>query len=255
MDATLRVLAAYVAEALQTGIPSATDIDCVATSAARDASNGADFLTSVERACGLQPMIIDGEREAGLSYLAARREFGGGDRGLLVQDIGGGSTELVLGTDMHPAFARSLPIGSVRLLERWVHADPPTPEERRAVEDDIGRALSEISLPAAADFVGLAGTWTTLAAIACGSIAYDAVQVHGRVLVRDQIAVLTDSLWACTLEERRKLPGLQPGRADVIPIGASIAWISMETLGLERVTVSDRGVRWGLLYERLAPQS
>lgn len=255
MAATLSVLSGYAAEALQLGIPAAADIVCVATSAARDAGNGAVFLAEVEQACGLRPVIVGGEREASLSYLAAWREFGVGDRELLVQDIGGGSTEFILGAGDRPAFMRSLPVGSVRLFERWVHSDPPTAAERHAVEADIARSLGAVAVEPGADFVGLAGTWTTLAAIACGSTAYDAALVHGRVLTRDEVAALTERLWRSPMVVRRELPGLQPGRADVIPIGASIARMSMEALGLERVTVSDRGVRWGLLYERLAAQS
>jgi exopolyphosphatase/guanosine-5'-triphosphate,3'-diphosphate pyrophosphatase len=254
MDATLRVLEAYTAEAGRFGVP-AEEITCVATSAARDARNGAAFLTRIETACGLRPKIIGGDREADLSYLAARREFANDQRPLLVQDIGGGSTELVLGTGEHPTFRRSLPIGSVRLFERWIHADPPSPPERAAVEREIEQAVGEMPVPGAFDFVGLAGTWTTLAAIACGSTTYDAAKVHGRVLTYEEIDSLTEMLWRSPLAERRTLPGLQPGRVDVIPIGASIASITMKVLGLGRVTVSDRGVRWGLLYERFAVQS
>ena len=152
-------------------------------------------------------------------------------------------------------FARSLPIGSVRLFERWIHADPPTESERADAEGDIRAALGEINEKVGLDFVGLAGTWTTLAAIACGSRTYDVTQIHGRVLRLDEVGALTDTLWRTPLQERRTLPGLQPGRADVIPLGASIARLTMETLALQRVTVSDRGVRWGLLYERVGVQS
>jgi exopolyphosphatase/guanosine-5'-triphosphate,3'-diphosphate pyrophosphatase len=253
MDATLRVLRAYSNDALAQGVPAA-EVACVATSAARDARNGESFLAQVERECGLRPQIIGGEREGELAYLAARVEFGVGGRGLLVQDIGGGSTELVFGKAERPSFGRSLPVGSVRLFERWVHHDPATPEERRQVEDDITSALSDVSVPHGVASVGLAGTWTTLAAIACGSPSYDAARVHGSTLSRGEVAALAERLWRSPLAERRLLPGLQPGRADVIPVGASIARLSMEALALDRITVSDRGVRWGLLYERLFGQ-
>jgi exopolyphosphatase/guanosine-5'-triphosphate,3'-diphosphate pyrophosphatase len=253
MDATLQVLRAYGHDALSQGVPAA-EVACVATSAARDARNGEAFLARVERACGLRPQIIGGMREAGLAYLAARAEFGVAGRALLVQDIGGGSTELVFGEAVHPSFERSLLIGSVRLFERWVSHDPPSPEERRQVEDDIAAALREVTVPGGAACVGLAGTWTTLAAIGSGSPSYDAARVHGSTLSRGDVAALAERLWRSPLAERRQMPGLQPGRADVIPVGASIAHLSMEALALDRVTVSDRGVRWGLLYERVFGQ-
>jgi exopolyphosphatase/guanosine-5'-triphosphate,3'-diphosphate pyrophosphatase len=252
--ATLEALTGFAAEARALGV-SANEITCVATSAARDASNGASFLELVESRTGLHPRIIDGEREAKLSYLAAHREFGEGQRDLLIQDIGGGSTEFVRGTGLQPVFAHSIPIGSVRLFERWIRHDPPTREERESVEREIATAVRDLPSAANADLIGLAGTWTTLAAIATGSPTYDAAQVHGKVLSRTEISSLTETLWHVPLEHRRRLPGLQPGRADVIPVGASIARVSMELLGLERVTVSDHGVRWGLLYERFADQS
>jgi exopolyphosphatase/guanosine-5'-triphosphate,3'-diphosphate pyrophosphatase len=254
VDATLRVLAAYTKDALSYGIASAADVACVATSAARDAQNGAAFLERVEAECGLRPTIIGGEREAELAYLAAHIEFARGNKAILVQDIGGGSTELVFGTADRPSFARSLPVGSVRLFERWVHHDPPTDAERRCVEDDIAEALRGLAIPPGGDCVGLAGTWTTLAAIASGAPAYDAARVHGSTLSRGEVAALGERLWQSPIAERRLLPGLQPGRVDVIPIGASIASLSMASLSLDRVTVSDRGVRWGLLYERLRGQ-
>jgi exopolyphosphatase/guanosine-5'-triphosphate,3'-diphosphate pyrophosphatase len=252
--ATLEALSDFAAEASALGV-SANEIACVATSAARDAKNGSSFLEQAERKTGLHIRIIDGEHEANLSYLAAHREFGAAERDLLIQDIGGGSTEFVRGSSEQPVFARSIPIGSVRLFERWIRHDPPTREEREPLEAEIAAAVRD--LPGAADavLIGLAGTWTTLAAIATGSPTYEAALVHGKVLSKAEIDSLTETLWHTPLELRRQLPGLQPGRADVIPVGASIARMSMELLGLSSVTVSDRGVRWGLLYERLADQS
>ncbi len=253
INATLSVLAAYAREAEGFGV-SPADVACVATSAARDARNGEAFLARVAQGCGLRPRIIGGEHEARLAYLAARVEFGGEGRALLVEDIGGGSTELILGEGMDPSLETSLHVGSVRLFERWVRHDPPTRAERRQVEDDIVMSLRGITVPRDVACVGLAGTWTTLAAIAAGDATYDAARIHGSSLSLAQVADLAERLWRSPIEQRRSLPGLQPGRVDVIPIGASIARLSMETLALQIVTVSDRGVRWGLLYERLRDQ-
>jgi exopolyphosphatase/guanosine-5'-triphosphate,3'-diphosphate pyrophosphatase len=246
MSATLRVLGAYVEEALGFGVTDPRVIACVATSAARDAENGPAFLNLVREETGLTLEIIGGKREAELTLLAARHDFGPSQQPLAVVDLGGGSTEVAIDVDRAAGpFAESFPIGSVRLHERWG-------EDRAAVLADIDRALQAVpKVRAGARVVGIAGTWTTLATLALELTSYDAARVHGHVLSVETVEALADRLWGLTLTERLLLPGLQPGRADVIAVGALIAARALRALGATEVVVSDRGVRWGLLYERL----
>lgn len=248
--ATLRVLGAYTEEAIGLGVPDAAAIACVATSAARDAHNGAAFLARVRAETGLCPEIIGGEREASLTFLAARLDARLGASAALstplaVIDIGGGSTEIAIDLDRpRGRFLASLPIGSVRLHERHGAA-------RAALCADLERALAAVLRAAPETLgIGVAGTWTTLATLALGLSDYDAERVHGHWLAVDAVEALADRLWGLSLSERLLLPGLQPGRADVIPVGALIAARSLRALGLSGARISDRGVRWGLLHER-----
>ncbi|MHB1845629.1 MAG: Ppx/GppA phosphatase family protein [Deltaproteobacteria bacterium] len=242
---TVEVLARFAEEARALG---AERLGCVATSAARDASNGGDFLNRV-RALGLDPEIISGDREAALVFRAASAEpFGRGP--LCVLDIGGGSTEIVYGEGAEISFHSSLQLGSVRLTERLVHGDPPTPHEKLQVAQAIEAGLSAIPPPPpGCRLVGVAGTLTTLSTLAQGLPAYDAARVHGAVLSLADLSALSARLWSMEVASRRKLPGLQPLRADVLPVGASIALGVLFRLRLPELTVSDRGVRWGLLRE------
>ena len=242
---TVEVLRGYAAEARRLSVER---LACVATSAARDAANGSFFLERV-RELGLSPEIIDGAREAQLSFLAARVDFGRPGIPLVVLDVGGGSTEITFGREA-PEFRTSLEVGSVRLFERLVRGDPPGHDERIAVRAAVDGALATIPAPpAGAELVGVAGTLTTLATLALGLTAYDAEKVHGARLSLHQISTLTNRLWASPLAERRRLPGLQPLRADVIPVGALIVEAVLYRLRIPEVTVSDRGVRWGLIHE------
>jgi len=243
IEATLRVLGAYAEEAAAAGVAEVADIACVATSAARDAQNGPAFLELVREQCGLSPQIIGGDREAELTFLAARRDFGNQGGPLAIMDIGGGSTEIAVDLDRPVRFGISLPVGSVRLFERLG-------QDRAAIAQEVDRALAAVPrLAQGTPVVGVAGTWTTLATLALELPHYDAERVHGHRLSLETLETLTDRLWNLTLSERLLLPGLQPGRADVIPVGASIACRGLRALGSVEAIVSDRGVRWGLLYE------
>jgi exopolyphosphatase/guanosine-5'-triphosphate,3'-diphosphate pyrophosphatase len=169
--------------------------------------------------------------------------------------VGGGSTEIIVGATGEPAplgDARSLDVGSVRLYERCVRHDPPTREELSRVGEEIERALVHAPRPAlGAPLVGVAGTVTTLAAIHLELVEYDAARVHGSILRRDTVEELTARLASLSLEQRRALTGLDPKRADVIPVGAEIVRHVLTWSGAAELVVSDRGVRWGLA-ERLA---
>lgn len=221
-----------------------------ASSAARDAENGTDFFAKVREATGIEVEVITGDLEAELAYESARRDFGGTGP-LSVVDIGGGSTEVIYGDGERPTFRHSFDVGAVRLTERHLHTDPPGPDELKALRDDLARELSAAPTPPRGSrLVGIAGTVTTLCAIELGITSWDGALVHGKEMAVADLRALADRLASMTLEERKALPGLPEKRADVIVAGAEILAGLMETLGFTSVTVSDRGVRWGMLYSR-----
>jgi exopolyphosphatase/guanosine-5'-triphosphate,3'-diphosphate pyrophosphatase len=175
---------------------------------------------------------------------------------LLIVDIGGGSTELIRAEPNRSLEVVSLQIGSVRLTERIVRNDPPAASEvaeLRAAAADALRQLGWMYHPDA--MVGIAGTVTTLCAIAQGLERYSPESVHGYRLASGEIVRIITLLGSIPLEERKKLPGMEPGRADVLFTGAVILERMMECFGCEEVIVSDRGVRWGLVWRELEKQS
>jgi exopolyphosphatase/guanosine-5'-triphosphate,3'-diphosphate pyrophosphatase len=176
-----------------------------------------------------------------------------------VLDVGGGSTEFTAGEGTAPRARTSLQVGAVRLTERHVRSDPPGAGElgalraaaRGAVAPITGLGHGLAALPGAR-LVGVAGTVTTLAAVHQALPAYDATKVHGSSLGLAQVEALVAALAALDLRTRAALPGMEPKRADVIVAGALIVAEAMRAAGFDRLTVSDRGVRWGLVHERLA---
>jgi exopolyphosphatase/guanosine-5'-triphosphate,3'-diphosphate pyrophosphatase len=200
----------------------------VATSAVRDAENGEAFLGEVEWSYGFATRLLSGEEEAQLT----RQGLGAVDAGTVVVDIGGGSTELVLAD-----FETSLPIGSVRFTER--HG-----EDVDALEAAARELLPELE-PTPAAAVGVAGTITTLAALDLGLEEYDRERVHGHVLTLAGAREQLDRLAALPLEERRRVPALEPERAPVIVAGAAILVAILETYGLDGITASERGLLHG----------
>lgn len=249
---TARVLGEFAADARRLG---ASRIACVATSAARDAANGAEFFAAARAAAGLVPEVIPGDEEARLVWASAWRDFGGAGAPLAVLDVGGGSTELSFGDGPRPAGRTSLQVGAVRLTERHVRHDPVTPAEASALRDAARAALAPAAaiagtLGAGARLVGVAGTVTTLCAIEQALPAYDAAKVHGATLSLASIEALYARLAGLTVAARAALPGMEPKRADVILGGCAVVLEAMRLAGFDRLVVSDRGVRWGLLYDR-----
>jgi exopolyphosphatase/guanosine-5'-triphosphate,3'-diphosphate pyrophosphatase len=251
--AAIRDTVATVAEyARQARALGAARIACVATSAARDARNGAEFFSATRDACGLAPEVISGDEEARLVWLTSWQEFGGRP-GLAVLDVGGGSTEWIVGEGPALRGRTSLQVGAVRLTERHVRADPIPPGELAAVRAAAHGALEPLaSLPAAAGarLVGVAGTVTTLCTVVRGLPFHDAQRVHGASLTLAEIEALIERMARLSVRDRAALPGMEPGRADVIVAGAAVAAEAMRRSGFETLTVSDRGVRWGLLLDR-----
>jgi exopolyphosphatase / guanosine-5'-triphosphate,3'-diphosphate pyrophosphatase len=250
MEATLSVLARYseLARAEQ-----ARALVVTATSAARDARNGAEFLARARERAGVTVEILSGAEEARLSYLAVAEDFAGeaGPAGILAVDVGGGSTEFVHGHGRRVDFRTSLDIGSVRLTERCIASDPPTLAEQEAVRAAVLETL--VRLPRFSPevgVVGVAGTVTNLYALAQAIEPYDAARVHGGWLTVEEVARVRERLCAVPLAERRALPGIQPKRADVLPAGALLFETALAHLGVPGARVSDRGLRWGVLIDR-----
>ncbi|MGH3372894.1 MAG: exopolyphosphatase, partial [Nocardioidaceae bacterium] len=192
-----------------------------ATSAARDADNAAEFAAGVASRLGVEPEVVTGAEEAQLSYDGATRGLAGLDlpAPFLVVDIGGGSTELILGDGHgHVRSARSLDIGSVRLTERCLRVDPPTAEEVREAASVIGKAIdsSDVPLDSARTVIGVAGTITTVAAGVLGLTRFDRAAIHRAEVAVPDVHALTERLLAMTVDARRALPYMHPGRADVI---------------------------------------
>jgi exopolyphosphatase/guanosine-5'-triphosphate,3'-diphosphate pyrophosphatase len=252
IERTVACLTSYAATIREQG---AAAVDVVCTSAARDAQNGRDFIQRAARVLGVEPRIIDGDEEAHLTFEGALSGLSvEGD--VTVFDIGGGSTEVIDGTPTdagwHVTSAVSLDIGSVRLTERHVKTDPPEPGELERVRADVRKALCGVARHPTRTLVGVAGTITTLAAIECGLDQYDSSRVHGAVLAKSAVFALENRLAAAALAERRAISGLEPARADVIVAGAIIAEGVLDWAGADALTVSDRGVRWGLARALLA---
>jgi exopolyphosphatase/guanosine-5'-triphosphate,3'-diphosphate pyrophosphatase len=248
---TLECLARYADDMRRLGVVACR---AVGTSALRDAAGGGDFKREAEAVLGATLEVIAGEREAALTFRGALS--GLPVRGAVsVFDVGGGSTEIVHGARDGKArvdTAVSLDIGSVRLFERHVRSDPPTAGELERIRADIDAALA--SAPHATServLVGVAGTVTTLAAVALELDSYDPARVHGSVLTRERVEELARKLGALSLAERKTLRGLEPKRADVIIVGSLIVERVMHFAGARELVVSDRGVRWGLAEELL----
>ena len=249
---TLETIAEFVEQARALG---AQRFLTAATSALREAHDGAEFIARVGARCAIELNVISGEEEAALNYQAA---LGGlhlaPAQPLLIIDIGGGSTEFIAAQPGQPLRLASLPIGSVRLTERLVRHDPPTPAERVEIIAAIDSQLGALAWPkiSPAVTVGVAGTVTTIAALALNLVSYDAARVHGAVLGRAQIQTTVARLLSLTTAQRRRLPTMVEGRADVICAGGLILERALSWFAQDELVASDQGVRWGLVYRELA---
>lgn len=225
----------------------------IATQAAREAENAADFIAPAEQILGATIQVIAGEREAELAALAVARTFPElADAHYLVVDVGGGSTEIITVDRGTVAARTSLPIGAVRLTERHLRHDPPTAPEIAALTADIDRHLAPLALPRAVPVIGTAGTATTLAAIELGLERYDPVAVTGLRLSREAVAGILGRLLAAPLAERRTIPGIEPQRVDVIAAGAAIFARIVQQIDAPVLITCDRGIRWGVAYEAMS---
>jgi exopolyphosphatase/guanosine-5'-triphosphate,3'-diphosphate pyrophosphatase len=219
------------------------------TSALRDARNGDEFIESVKKKLGFDITVLSGNEEAELTYLGAVSEFlrPGEEQYFGVLDIGGGSTELVLGTDRAVEKKQSLNVGSVRLTERVLKTSPPSSLAVNQALTGIRAQVATISsLPPHTRLIGVAGTLTTLAAMDLRLSAYDPTRVSGHELSIDTIRGIFNQLRIKTVEEILSNPQVLPGRADVLLAGILILMEVMKRLDADRITVSDRGLRYGI---------
>jgi exopolyphosphatase / guanosine-5'-triphosphate,3'-diphosphate pyrophosphatase len=223
----------------------------VATSATRDAANRDAFVQGVIEIFGVEPEVISGQDEAALAFLGATKDLDAA-RPCLVVDIGGGSTEFVLGTGSVEA-ARSVDIGCVRLTERHLRSDPPTPDQIAAAVADIDAALAEVCdepvpVDRARTLVGLAGSVTTVAGIALDLPAYDSAVIHQSRIKARQVHDVTRMLLRSTHEERGRIGVMHPGRVDVIGAGALILDRVMREYVFADVVVSEHDILDGLAW-------
>ncbi|HEU5265164.1 MAG TPA: Ppx/GppA phosphatase family protein [Jatrophihabitans sp.] len=236
---------------------AAERVRMVATSATRDARNRQDFVAMVCAELGVAPEVIDGAEEAALSFAGAASVYSETETApgpLLVADIGGGSTELVRG-DGGALCSFSMDVGCVRLTERHLHDDPPPAAQVAAAVSDIRIAIEaarrHVPLNPAVTLIGVAGTVLTLAALVFGVERYDEAAVHGTTMSAAQVREVTGMLLAMTRAQRRALPAMHPGRADVIGAGALVLRTLVEEIGVDAVTASGHDVLDGIVL-RLA---
>ena len=231
------------------------EMRCVATSAFRDAPNKDELTERIRNITGLEIEEISGEEEARLVHRAVQEAFPEetGERASV--DVGGGSTEIIFDKQGHLHEVHSLPLGSVRLTERHFSHDPPAAVEVAALRDNISTVLEDSGLPTkVASLIGVGGTATTLAAIHLELEDYDPVKVHGRILKQRDLETILERCLALPYEQRVRLPGLHPGRADVIMAGTIILLAIMGHLQDKMIRISDRGIRWGIIAEMIRSQ-
>jgi len=221
----------------------------VATSASRDAENRDDFVSGVLARIGVEPEVVSGDEEARLSFLGATRGLAGAEPPYLVVDIGGGSTEFVVGTD-EPLAACSVDVGCVRLTERHLRDDPPTRAEIDAVVADADAAIAlageTVPFGEARTLVGLAGSVTTAAALALGLEEYDPARIHGARISAAAVAEVSDRLLASTHAERAAVAVIHPGRVDVLNAGILVLRRILDRTGLPEVLVSEHDILDGI---------
>jgi exopolyphosphatase/guanosine-5'-triphosphate,3'-diphosphate pyrophosphatase len=225
-------------------------VAAVGTSALRRAVDSAEFLEEVRLRTGLKVRVVDGSEEARLTLLGVSRAMSAEmlSRGAMVIDIGGGSTEIVIGEG---SAETSLPLGAVYLSERFLAHDPVQPDEFQRLRAEVRRQLRS-SLPSIVRpprLIGTAGTITTLAAMHQQLTAYDPVRINGSCLTRDWVADTVQRLAESTAGERRTMPGLEQGREDIILAGAVVLQEIMDTWQYPELLVSDWGLREGILFD------
>jgi len=235
-------------------------IEVVGTAAFRVAANAQVMLEKVKDECGFKVKIITGEEEAEAVFHAAYHDFQKEHKKLLVIDIGGGSTEIIIGPGPKngPQALVSLPMGSVRLTEEYIRHDPIAPEEFKSLLNFLKNELQDQLddfMPAGVSteeytLVATAGTATTVAATALKMSEYDPEKIHGHVLMKEELGELIDQFINSDINTRKKMPGMTPERADVIVAGSILLHAILTYFKKDRVLISDRGLRYGVFYKK-----
>lgn len=255
--------AAAVADHYQKAIANQVcRVVCVATSAVRDAANGHSLIQAVRDSCGLEVLVLSGNREAELAFRGVQTDARLKDQELLVVDVGGGSTELISGSGAGIRFQRSFQLGAVRMAEDFKLSDPPSPLELQSCNSRIDRFLVEQVAPVFLSnsrkhtqgnssqlIVGASGTSTVLARMSLQSQSFDRTLIEGVSLSLGEVADLCRLIWTSCLADRKNLPGLPHNRADIIPFGALIFYRLMVLFGSKHLCVSMRGLRFALASE------
>ncbi|HWF19378.1 MAG TPA: Ppx/GppA phosphatase family protein [Verrucomicrobiae bacterium] len=251
---TARAVASFAAKAREL---NAASLRVIATSAARDAINPGDLTSAIERESGLKVEIISGEQEAGWVYqgVTTNPELSRGP--LLLLDVGGGSTEFILGEGGQKKFARSFQLGTVRLMEKLPHSDPPTMQELTATREFVKTFLErEVCSELKAALGGMANSGATMQLVGTGGTAailarmegrletYDRKLIEGMRISRARISAQVERLWSVPLASRRTIIGLPKSRADIILTGVVIYEAVMEIFGFSELRISSRGLRF-----------
>lgn len=242
MERTFECLKKYSSIVKSFGI-NPSEVIAVGTAQARDASNAADFFARIKSELGFQFRVLSGAEEAKATFIGAAIP-GMNPSEIAVMDIGGGSTEIVQING-----GKSLNIGAVRMTERFLKSDPVSDQEFWKCEEAIDLELQTLKpmISSRKNFVAVAGTAVTLAMIQLGISKFDRNEIDGFVLTRGDAHRIVEELKWRTIEERKSMPGMEPKRADVILAGALIFWRAMEVLGFQKVVISTRGLRYGVL--------
>lgn len=252
LQRTFAAIADYAATCGELGVER---IRVTGTSAVRDAHNRAEFFEGVRKLTGTEPELLSGQQEAEATFLGTLSDLS--ETGpVMVVDIGGGSTELIVG-EKKPSRLVSLDIGCVRMFEKHITGDPPAPEELESLREEVRGLLEDVketlAVPPGARMIGVAGTVTQLATLKTGLPVYDPDVTHHFVLSHGDVRQLSRRLNSLTYEQRKRTKGLEPGRADVIVAGAEILLAIMETFDAAEVLVSEKDILDGLVIQLLDP--
>lgn len=249
MQRGLQALKGYLNKCQEQGVQQ---IFAVGTSALREAKNANVFLQRAYEQLDLHIEVISGEEEAQLSFLAVAMDLKEIEKSILVVDVGGGSTEFILGKGIQINQWESLPIGSVRSTEEFLHSDPVQEEEWVNLNQNIRKWLEKVSRPLESfRMISVGGTATTLASVEMGVKEFVPEKIHHFELKREALRRQLSLYRSKTIQERREIPGLAPSRADVILAGGAILYKAMEEMGSPSTEISCHGIRYGLLYQKL----
>jgi exopolyphosphatase/guanosine-5'-triphosphate,3'-diphosphate pyrophosphatase len=254
VERALEVLREYVHACRNFGVE---EIAAAGTSALRDALNAKSFLARLKREFKLDLRVLSGREEAAYSYLAVQKGLQLDAKNVLVVDVGGGSTEFIWGKNGKLHGWASLDLGSVRLTERFLASDPVRKEECDRLIQTVDQSLTKLLVdwggePSRTMMVGIAGTFTTLSAVEKGLTHYSHSEVHGSRLSRAEVERQVELYRSKTVAERKQIAGLEPKRADVMLAGALVIQRIMTLFDIDEAVVSDQGIRYGLLYEKIA---